>query len=98
MLELNLSANPQVSYSLITQARNISILTGNNCLNLCFTRNQYQAMLASHLNKVVDFIKIYSTSWFGDNIEYRVIKTGMLLRRLICSNQNSSKTKAGIDP
>lgn len=69
MLELNLSVDPQASYGVLTGGHNLSLMTGNNCLSLLFTREQYEKQFASQSGPIVDLIQKYSDSWFDDNFE-----------------------------
>lgn len=73
MLELNFSVDPLAAFTVLTKGRNVSILTGNNCLDLIFTRSQYEEMFAGHDTKVARLIREYSDSWFTDNdLEYGI--------------------------
>lgn len=73
MLELNFSVDPHAAYITLTKAPRVSIMTGNNCLDLLFTRQQYEEMFADAKGEVAQMIQDYSDPWFKDNnIEYGI--------------------------
>lgn len=73
MLELNLSVDPNASYVTLTKAPRISLMTGNNCLDLLFTRDQYEEMFAGADGPIAQLIRHYSDPWFTDNdLEYGI--------------------------
>lgn len=73
MRELNFSVDPLATFTVLTKGQNVSVLTGNNCLDLIFTRAQYEEMFAGHDSQVAKLIRAYSDSWFTDNdLEYGI--------------------------
>lgn len=73
MLELNFSVDPHAAYILLTKSKNLSIMTGNNCLDLLFTRQQYKDMFAGEDGDIANLIQDYSNPWFRDNnLEYGI--------------------------
>lgn len=73
MLELNFSVDPHAAYITLTKAPRVSIMTGNNCLDLLFTRQQYEEMFAGAEGEIAQMIQDYSDPWFRDNnIEYGI--------------------------
>ncbi|MDO5457665.1 MAG: nucleoside hydrolase [Atopococcus tabaci] len=73
MLELNFSVDPHAAYITLTKAPRVSIMTGNNCLDLLFTRQQYEEMFAGAEGEIAQMIQKYSDPWFRDNnIEYGI--------------------------
>lgn len=73
MLELNFSCDPQATFTVLTKGHNVSIMTGNNCLELLFTRQEYQAAFADCDQPIADLIKTYADPWFVDNeVEYGI--------------------------
>lgn len=74
MLELNFSCDPQATYSVLKYGKNVSIMTGNHCLDLLFTRDHYEQAFAGQDSPVADLIRSYSDGWFVDNEEEYGIK------------------------
>lgn len=73
MLELNFSVDPHAAYITLTKAPRVSIMTGNHCLDLLFTRQQYEEMFGGEGGDVAQMIQEYSDPWFRDNdIEYGI--------------------------
>lgn len=73
MLELNFSCDPQATYNVLTKGQNVSIMTGNNCLDLLFTRADYEQAFAGNTSKIAQLIQTYSDPWFVDNeLEYGI--------------------------
>lgn len=67
MAELNFSCDPAATAAVLTQGKNVSVITGNNCLKVLFTRAEYRAALHDETKKVVRFIKEKTDYWFDDN-------------------------------
>lgn len=67
MAELNFSCDPAATATVLTQGKNVSVITGNNCLKVLFTRAEYRTALADDSNKIVRFIKEKTDYWFDDN-------------------------------
>ena len=73
MLELNFSCDPQATYTVLTKGKNVSILTGNRCTDLLFTREDYQKAFQGVETPIAALISKYSDPWFVDNeIEYGI--------------------------
>ncbi|KAA9301296.1 MULTISPECIES: nucleoside hydrolase [Aerococcus] len=73
MLELNFSCDPQAAYQVLTKGQNVRVMTGNHCLDLLFTQDQYEAAFAQAEGPLVQLIKKYSEPWFRDNdLEYGI--------------------------
>ncbi|MBG9980267.1 nucleoside hydrolase [Facklamia sp. DSM 111018] len=73
MLELNFSCDPQATYNVLTKGQNVSIMTGNNCLDLLFTRADYEQAFLGNTSKIAQLIQKYSDPWFVDNeLEYGI--------------------------
>lgn len=69
MLELNFSVDPHAAYMVLTQAPRVSVMTGNNCLDLLFTRQQYEEEFAGARGPIAQMIQNYSDPWFQDNTD-----------------------------
>lgn len=69
MRELNFSCDPMASYSVLTKGQNVNIITGNACLDVIFTRQQYEDYFKDVKGPIVELIKHYSNPWFQDNYE-----------------------------
>ncbi|MGX7108089.1 nucleoside hydrolase [Facklamia miroungae] len=67
MLELNFSCDPQASFTVLTKGNNVSTLTGNNCLDLLFTRDEYERAFAGNSSRIASLIQKYAEPWFIDN-------------------------------
>lgn len=73
MLELNLSVDPLASFAVLTKGYNVNIMTGNNCLDLLFTKEQYKQMFNNKSKPIVNLIQEHSDKWFVDNqLEYGI--------------------------
>lgn len=69
MKELNLSCDPYATYTILKHAKSLHIMTGNHCLDLLFTREQYKEMFGDKKQPIVSLIENQSVSWFLDNEE-----------------------------
>ena len=67
MDELNFSCDPDASYNVLINSRNLSIITGNNCLKALFTKNEFKANLLSGKNSASNYIYNKSDYWFEYN-------------------------------
>lgn len=74
MLELNFSCDPQATFTVLTKGTHISIMTGNNCLGLLSTRNDYKEYLGRVDTPLATLIKHYTNPWFKDNEDEYGIK------------------------
>lgn len=68
MDELNFSCDPKASFEVLTSGAEISTMTGNNCLKVLFTRDEYKKNLTDNKNPAVRFIKENTDYWFDDNL------------------------------
>lgn len=69
MIELNFSCDPMASFSVLTKGKNVSVITGNTCLDVLFTRQQYEEFFNDVTGPTIELIKEYSDPWFRDNLE-----------------------------
>jgi purine nucleosidase len=67
MDELNFSCDPSASYHVLKYGRNLSVITGNNCLKVLFTRKEYHQELFQKEKKIAEYIRNKTDYWFGDN-------------------------------
>lgn len=67
MDELNFSCDPEATYLVLTKGRNVSVITGNNCLKVLFTRAEYKKELANSDNPMACYIREETNYWFGYN-------------------------------
>lgn len=67
MDELNFSCDPQASYDVLTKGRNVSVITGNNCLKVLFTTKEYREKLYSTHTSAGDFIRDKADLYAGLN-------------------------------
>ncbi len=73
MDELNFSCDPLAIYTVLTSGADVAVITGNNCLKVLFTREEYRKELADESKDVVQFIKNRTDYWFDDNmIDYGI--------------------------
>lgn len=68
MDELNFSCDPIATYTVLTKGRNVSIITGNNCLKVLVTREDYERELNDNSNSIVSYIKEKVDYWFDYNL------------------------------
>jgi purine nucleosidase len=68
MDELNFSCDPKATYTVLTSGADVSIATGNNCLKVLFTREEYEREFSDTTKKIVKFIKTETDYWFDDNM------------------------------
>lgn len=69
MDELNFSCDPHASCSVLKRGRNVSVITGNNCLKVLFTREEYKRELFSRTEPAAKYIRERTDYWFGYNEE-----------------------------
>ena len=69
MSELNFSCDPQASFTVLTKGNDVSVITGNNCLKVLFTKEEYEKELSDEKNPVVQFIKKETDYWFEYNMD-----------------------------
>lgn len=69
MDELNFSCDPLASWTVLTKGKNVSVITGNNCLKVLFTKAEYKERLFDPDNKAAVYIRRETDYWFGYNEE-----------------------------
>ena len=69
MDELNFSCDPVATYTVLTKGKNVSVFTGNNCLKVLVTREDYDRELNDYNNPIVPYIKDKVDYWFDYNLE-----------------------------
>lgn len=69
MDELNFSCDPVATYTVLTKGKNVSVITGNNCLKVLVTREDYDRELNDYNNPIVPYIKDKVDYWFDYNLE-----------------------------
>ncbi|MEF9839719.1 MAG: nucleoside hydrolase [Lachnospiraceae bacterium] len=67
MNELNFSCDPKAAYLTLTKGHHVSVITGNHCLKVLFTKNEYKKELADIHNPMACYIKKETNDWFGYN-------------------------------
>lgn len=67
MKELNFSCDPKATYTALTSGAKITVLTGNNCLKVLFTREEYERRLSDPASRVAAYIRQKTDYWFDDN-------------------------------
>lgn len=68
MNELNFSCDPEAAYAVLTSGADVAIATGNNCLKVLFTREEYREELADDTKRIVQYIRTETDYWFDDNM------------------------------
>lgn len=74
MKELNFSCDPDASADVLKHGKNVSVITGNNCLKVLFTREEYRKELSPGKGRVAGYILECTDGWFGYNEEDYGIK------------------------
>jgi len=69
MDELNFSCDPIATYTVLTKGNNVSVITGNNCLKVLVTREDYERELSDYTNPIVPYIKKSVDYWFDYNLD-----------------------------
>ena len=67
MVELNFSCDPLATYATLTSGTDVAVITGNNCLKVLFTREEYERELSDLSKGVVRLIKNETDYWFDNN-------------------------------
>lgn len=67
MDELNFSCDPQASFGVLTKGRNVSVITGNNCLKVLFTKEEYKRELSARDRRIAKYILEGTDYYFGYN-------------------------------
>lgn len=69
MDELNFSCDSQAAHRVLTYGKNVSVITGNNCLKVLFTKDEYKEKLFQSKEKIASYIVEKTDYWFGYNDE-----------------------------
>lgn len=69
MNELNFSCDPFAAWTVLTKGKNVSVITGNHCLKVLFTRAEYKERLFGSDNRAAAYIREKTDYWFGYNEE-----------------------------
>jgi len=69
MNELNFSCDPLATYTVLTSGADVAVITGNNCLKVLFTKDEYNKRLSDETKKIVSFIKKETDYWFDYNMD-----------------------------
>lgn len=69
MKELNFSCDPHATWEVLTKAKHVSVVTGNNCLKVLFTRNEYKEHFFETENPAFVYIREKTDYWFRYNEE-----------------------------
>ncbi|MFR2692421.1 MAG: nucleoside hydrolase [Enterocloster bolteae] len=69
MDELNFSCDPPAARTVLTKGRNISVITGNNCLKVLFTKQEYRERFSEKENRAAAYIMEKTDDWFRYNDE-----------------------------
>lgn len=68
MDELNFSCDPFATYTVLTKGKNVSVITGNNCLKVLFQKDEYKQLFHTG-NKAAEYIRKNTNYYFGYNEE-----------------------------
>lgn len=69
MDELNFSCDPHASCNVLKYGKNVSVITGNNCLKVLFTKEEYKKELFSRREPIAEYIRERTDYWFRYNEE-----------------------------
>lgn len=69
MNELNFSCDPAAAGTVLAKGRNVSVITGNNCLNVLFTKQEYRERFSGTENRAAAYIMEKTDDWFRYNDE-----------------------------
>ncbi len=67
MDELNFSCDPQASAGVLQNGKNVSVITGNNCLKVLFTKEEYQRVFSESSERIAKYILEETDYYFGYN-------------------------------
>lgn len=67
MDELNFSCDPRASFAVLTQGPRVSVITGNNCLKVLFTKEEYKECLEGRPEASARYILKETDYWFDFN-------------------------------
>ena len=69
MDELNFSCDPQAAFLVLTEGKLVSVITGNNCLKVLFTKEDYRDNLFLEAEGAAEYIRKKTDYWFQYNEE-----------------------------
>ena len=69
MDELNFSCDPLATFTVLTSETEVAVITGNNCLKVLFTRDEYEKQFGNKNKAIVDFIRKETDYWFDNNMD-----------------------------
>lgn len=64
MKELNFSCDPLAALDVLTKGANVSVLTGNHCLDAYFSHDEYKKRLTQPPSKIGSYIYEHTRYWF----------------------------------
>lgn len=67
MNELNFSCDPEASAAVLIHGRNVSVMTGNNCLKALFTKEEYRERLFGSDRSIARYIREETDYYFKYN-------------------------------
>ena len=67
--ELDFSCDPEAAYCVLTNGRNVSIATDNNCLPAYIKHEDYKSRLLNATNPIGRYIYEQTKSWFDAKIK-----------------------------
>jgi purine nucleosidase len=62
--ELNLSCDPEATLTVLKKGRNVTVITGNNCLDAFFPQKEFDERLSSNSGYVTKYIMEKCGPWF----------------------------------
>lgn len=68
--ELNFSCDPKATESFLRYGKNVSIITGNNCLDAFFPKNDFFSRLLSSQEPIARYIAEKSSYWFNHMMSF----------------------------
>lgn len=66
MNELNFACDPLAAFTVLTSDTQVAVITGNNCLKVLFTKEEYDKQFQDDKKPVVRFIRNETDYWFGN--------------------------------
>lgn len=69
MDELNFSCDPYAACNVLKNGKNVSVITGNNCLKVLFTKDEYKRELFAEKDGISKYIRERTDDWFRYNEE-----------------------------
>lgn len=67
MDELNFSCDPTATETVLTKGKNVSVITGNNCLKVLFTKEEYKERFFASEKRIAKYIREETDYWFQYN-------------------------------